>query len=137
MDANDLLIQQANNKKNSLQNSINDLNKKYESICSFYNVVQNSQSAMAHVNSVKNGTLSEVKLISKNNTVARNYYAGMKDVFSRVGAKIVTKAYGNLLFLLNVEKNKINSEISRCNYEISLIDHKLNQLEKEKREGTW
>lgn len=119
------LIAQYNDKISYYNGQISTADKAYDSISTFKRSVQSSQESFAGVSSIKSTALEQVNSVSKNNTVAKKYYSGMKRILSGTGARITTTIYQLLLGKIQIEqnalKNKSNDASDKVAYYTQLL----------------
>ena len=117
----------------SLENKqqIQNFERSYESLRNFKGTVERSQDDFHSVNSKKSEILAEVEDVMKNSKTAQRYDAGMKNVFTGVGSKIVGYAYSVFLANISARLRKYEREINTCDNDIAYCSRKINEIDRD------
>lgn len=121
-------------KVSKAQEKINEYEKDYESLGLFKSAVETAQAEFHEVHSGKSNALADVAAVKKNSVTAQKYHAGMSEIFSGVGTKVVARVYSVMLDWIRSKRSDYVDKINDKEDDIERYKGKIRDLEARIRE---
>lgn len=103
------------NQINNYQNAINKIEKEYESLREFKQMVYRAQSDFATVNNRRKLVLTDLNSID--NTVVKKYREGMGKSLTGIGANVAGAAFWGLLASIDLKMARYQTQLVGLNLE--------------------
>ena len=119
------------NKISEAQNQITRCERAYESLCEFKTIVVQSQEDFHEINSSKIGCLSGIETIKMNSKVAQRYYAGIHNIITGIGSKIIGGVYVTLIVSISAKLRSYSNAVNEYEDKIDSYESMIKNIDRQ------
>lgn len=123
------------NKISNIRNQIIRCERDYETLMVFKTTVSQSQEEFHSINSSKSSVLADVANIKKNSIIAQKYYTGMKNIFSRIGSRIIEVVYAVLIGSISAKLRNYSNLVNGYEDDITSFERKIVDIDRQIEEA--
>lgn len=117
------------NKATHARNQIVRCERAHETLSTFKTVVIQGQEDFHSINSSKSSILSDVESVKQNSIIAQRYHAGMSNVFSGIGNRIIGLVYSALIGAISARLQSYVTAVGDYEDDVEFYERKIREID--------